>query len=377
MNKTFTKFALAASASILVPLAFAAPAFASTTYPATDQASLVSDLATATSGDTIILDNGFNVTSEISVNTSGVTIDGNGQTLTPTFSKTTNSNNSTFGIYGNDVTVKNLTIDGTGGTSLHGINVYEATGVHLNNVTLENNGHYGLEVNGSTVTVSNITTAHNGWGGVDVDQGGGVTSPAVLTVNGVSHHNEVAGKDLYIDNTSKNVSVVDTNSQYNTTDGVWNINPDDRVYTLIDPAPVVSINNPVDGSTVYGTVDVHGTVTDNNPDHYYLVIKNSGGTVVAGPGTVHDTASFTDQSLYSWDTSSFADGTYTVFLAARDAAGNREAGSQDSVVVTVNNTPDNKNECKKGGWQNFTNPTFKNQGQCVSYIQANGHAGKK
>lgn len=26
-----------------------------------------------------------------------------------------------------------------------------------------------------------------------------------------------------------------------------------------------------------------------------------------------------------------------------------------------------KNECKNGGWKTFTNPTFKNQGQCVSY----------
>ena len=27
------------------------------------------------------------------------------------------------------------------------------------------------------------------------------------------------------------------------------------------------------------------------------------------------------------------------------------------------------NDCKKGGWQSFTNPTFKNQGACVSYFE--------
>jgi hypothetical protein len=27
-----------------------------------------------------------------------------------------------------------------------------------------------------------------------------------------------------------------------------------------------------------------------------------------------------------------------------------------------------KDECKNNGWKNFTNPTFKNQGQCVSYF---------
>jgi len=33
--------------------------------------------------------------------------------------------------------------------------------------------------------------------------------------------------------------------------------------------------------------------------------------------------------------------------------------------------PTDKDQCKKGGWQTFTNPSFKNQGQCVSYVQHN------
>ena len=28
-----------------------------------------------------------------------------------------------------------------------------------------------------------------------------------------------------------------------------------------------------------------------------------------------------------------------------------------------------KDQCKKGGWKNFNNPSFKNQGQCVSYVE--------
>jgi hypothetical protein len=28
-----------------------------------------------------------------------------------------------------------------------------------------------------------------------------------------------------------------------------------------------------------------------------------------------------------------------------------------------------KNECKNGGWQTFTRPTFRNQGQCVSFME--------
>ncbi len=264
------KLVIGAAAGALMLGTFAASAFASTTYHATDQTSLVSDLATATSGDTIVLDNGFNVSNEIAVNNSGVTIDGNGQTLTPTFTKNSNSNNATFGIYGSNVTVKDLTIDGTSGTNLHGINVYEATNVNLDDVTLENNGHNGLVVNGSTVTVNNLTTSNNGWGGVDVDLGSGVPGPAKLTVNGVSHQNEAYGKDLYVDDTTKNVSVVDTNHQYVTKDNAFVAG--DRLYTL-----------------------------------------------------------------------------KTTF----------------------------RNECKDGGWKLFTNPSFKNQGQCVSYAESNDHAGKR
>ena len=39
--------------------------------------------------------------------------------------------------------------------------------------------------------------------------------------------------------------------------------------------------------------------------------------------------------------------------------------------------PTLKDQCKNDGWKTFNAPTFKNQGQCVSYVQANGHAGKK
>ena len=38
--------------------------------------------------------------------------------------------------------------------------------------------------------------------------------------------------------------------------------------------------------------------------------------------------------------------------------------------------PMDKDECKKGGWKIFSNPTFKNQGACVSYVVSNENAGK-
>lgn len=36
--------------------------------------------------------------------------------------------------------------------------------------------------------------------------------------------------------------------------------------------------------------------------------------------------------------------------------------------VVEHTTPTDKEQCKKNGWKGFTNPTFKNQGQCISYV---------
>jgi hypothetical protein len=34
----------------------------------------------------------------------------------------------------------------------------------------------------------------------------------------------------------------------------------------------------------------------------------------------------------------------------------------------------NKDQCKNNGWKTFSNPSFKNQGDCVSYVQSNSKA---
>jgi hypothetical protein len=61
-------------------------------------------------------------------------------------------------------------------------------------------------------------------------------------------------------------------------------------------------------------------------------------------------------------------------------------GYLDNVVVTTNGdattydfdpepaAPTDKEQCKNGGWQTFTNPTFRNQGDCVSFVASNGRS---
>jgi len=145
-------------------------------------------------------------------------------------------------------------------------------------------------------------------------------------------------------------------------------------------APMVDITSHEDGNLVRGIVEVRGSVTDNNPHHYYAVLRDSSNGVVAGAGVVNRDDSFTDQALFTFDSTSLIEGeTYTIWLAARDAAGNRDndAGSLDTADIVIDNIPDDKDACKKGGWELYTSLDFKNQGACVSYLMSNEKAGKR
>ena len=53
-------------------------------------------------------------------------------------------------------------------------------------------------------------------------------------------------------------------------------------------------------------------------------------------------------------------------------------GTANVTNITVNGetqvptTQAAKDQCKNGGWQNFTSPSFKNQGDCVSFFATGG-----
>jgi hypothetical protein len=53
-------------------------------------------------------------------------------------------------------------------------------------------------------------------------------------------------------------------------------------------------------------------------------------------------------------------------------------GSSDFPFKTyVLQPPTSKQQCKKGGWRRFANPSFKNQGQCVKFVNHHGGKGGK
>jgi len=91
-------------------------------------------------------------------------------------------------------------------------------------------------------------------------------------------------------------------------------------------APTVSISSPAASATVSGAATVTTTVSDN-------VGVNKVEFYVNGALQATDTAS---PYSFSWNTSSLANGSYTLSCKAYDAAGN--VGQSSSVPVTVNNS---------------------------------------
>jgi hypothetical protein len=61
-------------------------------------------------------------------------------------------------------------------------------------------------------------------------------------------------------------------------------------------------------------------------------------------------------------------GNSTVYDFEPDTDGD---GVTNGIDNCENVEPANKDECKKGGWMNFNDPVFKNQGDCVSWVNHN------
>jgi hypothetical protein len=120
-------------------------------------------------------------------------------------------------------------------------------------------------------------------------------------------------------------------------------------------------------------------------------IVTTTGTFFLGCNNVTPTTNTDGTVTYTFDTGSIAAGggqvpfpTGTINSAAviLDVQ-----GSADVSKITVNGTaevpapvvsapPTTKSACKNGGWKSFTNPSFKNQGQCVSYVAHHTKHGK-
>ena len=132
-------------------------------------------------GMTIELENGtYKVDETLQLN-KDVVINGNGSTIEFTneiYDNEDKSERCGFNITGGTSEINDLTIEGNKKIK-HGINVYtgagqERTTVVLDGVTMKDGKKgYGLVNNASDVTVKNIETSGNDWGGINVDNADG------------------------------------------------------------------------------------------------------------------------------------------------------------------------------------------------------------
>lgn len=251
------------------------------------------------------LEGNCTVTAQIDI-PSDTTLDGNNYTMYAGFTKTDNSNNAVLGVIGEDnVTIQNLVIEGSGGTDLHAINTYLSVNVNIIDVTINNANRSGVVVNGTDVTVTNITTSGSGWHAINVAQGSGVSAPSVLTVNGVSSHSATE-LNIYLDDLSQDVTVNDTNSQYD-----YYFHPftsTDGLYQLKYPRKA-EITAPGVNEYVSGSVDFNAYLDDDDTDSIQWAIRQ--GTCAAGTNTVfgnvdgHSDVATIDQSDVSMQTFEF------------------------------------------------------------------------
>lgn len=106
--------------------------------------------------------------------------------------------------------------------------------------------------------------------------------------------------------------------------------------------------------------------------------QNNGSGVLE---VIMDVLDSTGTVLHSWNLSDPTDvigttvgGNRYGWFVTSDFSTLAIDNSEKFNIVPVVGPPANKEECKNGGWQTFNNPSFKNQGDCVSYVQSNPNA---
>jgi hypothetical protein len=121
-------------------------------------------------------------------------------------------------------------------------------------------------------------------------------------------------------------------------------------------------------------------------------IVTSAGTFFLGCNNVTPTTNADGTLTYTFDAASiaaggnqvpFPTGTITSADVLIDVQGTADISNivvngVTEVPTPVVGPPTTKSACKHGGWKTFNNPSFKNQGQCVSYVNhhsAHGSSG--
>lgn len=158
----------------------------------------------------------------------------------------------------------------------------------------------------------------------------------------------------------------------------------DHVMLSSAPTGVVAhgeITSPANnGDHVSGTLHLAATYDDgdvpNTDDTVQWAVRT--GTCAATTGTVlgnvdghTDTASWDGNTFsFSTDVSSFTPGNYCFIFNPTDDPGQPNVRETRDFVIDAN-VPKTIHDCLFKGWKNYSNPSFRNQGQCVRYVVRN------
>lgn len=188
-----------------------------------DAEGLLSAVDNAQEGDVILINAGeYTINRTLMMDVDGVTLTANGDVTiksADTWTTTDVGQHGLFTVVADNVTLEGFTVsgakkhsdDGHGAGTGSGINVtYEAvsggqdgsTGVVIRNVSSTDNAGCGIIVSSSEVTLENVTTEGNGWGGVNIAANYGA---AELTVDEACSFGE-AGQ-IYSDSGEVNITV--------------------------------------------------------------------------------------------------------------------------------------------------------------------------
>lgn len=72
------------------------------------------------------------------------------------------------------------------------------------------------------------------------------------------------------------------------------------------------------------------------------------------------------------DIRAFNDGSYCFVFNPTESAGQQDVRLTRTFYVDQY-VPEDKDDCKNNGWKSYVNPSFKNQGKCISYVEQHNH----
>lgn len=250
---------------------------------ASDEATLLSQISSASENDVIVLTSDIELSSNVAVTINkNITIDGQGQyklyATDDWYNQKESGDQSLITVHnGSTVTLKDITLTHS---QKYGVQAFNGGAVILDNVTVSDCKFGGVLVNGGTVTVKSVNLGSNlgsEYNGIELGKGGTVTNNPTLIMDGeiasaeseviniATNDNLTAFTVQNTENTSNKIAVV--GNQVVITDSENNV-----VYTSNDPVA----DNP--DKTITGTEN-SSTGTPVTTEKYIITVNVDGKTV--------------------------------------------------------------------------------------------------